>query len=201
MTTDRAQLRRAARRAENRRDILDAAERVFAAHGIQAGSIRKIGAESGFSAAAIYLFFDNKHQLLVETLTRRGDELVAAIATAATAGSDSLDSLHRIIDATLEYFEAHPDFGRLVHQLRALDELGSSGSPLVDHATSVISDLVRTGQSAGQIRPGNSRALAHLYEVIVHEHVVLAAADSPQAANLTRAELHDFVDGALRARR
>ena len=32
MTTDRAELRRAARRAENRADILDAAERVFAAH-------------------------------------------------------------------------------------------------------------------------------------------------------------------------
>jgi AcrR family transcriptional regulator len=194
---DRAEQRRASRRAENRSDILDAAERVFAAHGIQAGSVRKIGAESGFSAAAIYLFFDSKQQLLAETLTRRGDGLVTAIDAAAASGSDALDSLHRVIDATVEYFEAHPDFGRLVHRLRALDEFGNSESPLFDHATRVLTDLVRTGQSTGQIRPGNPQGLAHVYEVLIHEHVVLAAADSPPVANLTRSELHDFIDGAL----
>lgn len=203
MTTTRAEQRRAARRAENRGAILDAAERVFAAHGLRGGSIRKIGAESGFSAAAIYTFFDNKEQLLAETLTRRGDELVAAIAAAAAGGADALDSLHHVMDVTIEYFEAHPDFGQVVHHLRgrvgagpALSELGS-GSPLLDHATSLLTDLVTAGQAGGQIRAGNPHALAHLYQVLTHEHVVLASGRSA-GATLSRAELHDFVDGALR---
>jgi AcrR family transcriptional regulator len=206
MTTDRAEQRRAARRAENRADILDAAERVFAAHGIQAGSIRKIGAESGFSAAAIYTFFDNKEQLLAETLARRGDELVTAIATAAAAGADALDSLHHVIDVTVDYFEARPDFARIVRHLRggvaagpALGGLGS-GSPLFDRATGLLTDLVSTGQATGQVRAGNPRAIAHLYEVLIHEHVVLTAASIPTAATLSRPELHDFIDGALRPR-
>jgi len=202
---DRAAQRRAARRAENRADILDAAERVFAAHGIQAGSVRKIGAESGFSAAAIYLFFDNKEQLLLETLSRRAGELVAAVGAAAAIGTDALDTLHRIIDVAIDYFEVHPEFSRMVHQLRGGLSAGPAlGEPedvtgLVDQATSLVADLVEAGQAAGQIRPGDPRAMAHLYEVIVHEHVILAAADNPHAANLSRSDLHDFVDGALRA--
>lgn len=208
--SDRAAQRRAARRADNRADILDAAERVFATHGIQAGSVRKIGAESGFSAAAIYLFFDSKQQLLLETLGRRGVELVAAVG-AASAGSDTsdgsgaLDALHRVIDVAVDYFEAHPEFSQIVHQLRggvsAGPALGDPGdySGLIDRATSLVADLVRSGQAAGEIRGGDPRAIAHLYEVIVHEHVILAAAEDPHAANLTRSELHDFVDGALRA--
>ncbi len=203
--SDRAAQRRAARRAANRADILDAAERVFAAHGIQAGSVRKVGAESGFSAAAIYLFFDSKQQLLQETLSRRGGELVAAVGAAAASGSDALDTLHRIIDVAIDYFVSHPEFSQILHQLRG----GLSAGPalvepadvtgLVDQATSVVADLVRTGQDAGDIRAGDPRAIAHLYEVIVHEHVILAAAADPHAANLSRSELHDFIDGALRA--
>lgn len=202
---DRATQRRAARRAENRADILDAAERVFAAHGFQGGSVRKIGAESGFSAAAVYLFFDSKQQLLLETLSRRGDELVKAVGAAAGSGVDALDALHRIIDVAVDYFETHPEFSRIVHQLRGGVSAGPAlGEPedvtgLVDQAASLVADLVRTGQAAGEIRAGDPRAMAHLYEVIVHEHVILAAAADPHAANLSRAELHDFVDGALRA--
>ena len=204
--SDRAAQRRAARRADNRADILDAAERVFATHGIQAGSVRKIGAESGFSAAAIYLFFDSKQQLLLETLGRRGVELVAAVGAAASDGSDAMGALHRVIDVAVDYFEAHPEFSQIVHQLRggvsAGPALGDPGdfSGLIDRATSLVADLVRSGQAAGEIRGGDPRAIAHLYEVIVHEHVILAAADDPHAANLTRSEvLHDFVDGALRS--
>ena len=101
--------RRAARRAENRTAILDAAERVFGEHGIRDGSLRQIALLSGFSPAAIYLFFENKQHLLAETLTRRGAELVGALQIAAEGDVSPLDTLHRIVDVTWAFFEAHPD--------------------------------------------------------------------------------------------
>ena len=163
--SDRAAQRRAARRADNRADILDAAERVFATHGIQAGSVRKIGAESGFSAAAIYLFFDSKQQLLLETLGRRGVELVAAVGAAAADGSDALDALHRVIDVAVDYFETHPEFSQIVHQLRggvsagpALGDPGDS-SGLIDRATAwsrTSSGAVRRQARSGPATPGPS---------------------------------------------
>ncbi len=39
--------------------------------------MREIAARSGFSSAALYLFFDDKQHLLSEVLNRRGDELAA----------------------------------------------------------------------------------------------------------------------------
>src|SRR3979490_1335352 len=84
---DRRAERRAARREENQTEILDAAEKVFGANGLRGGSLREIGEESGFSTAAIYLFFDNKQHLVAETLSRRGGELIAAVRRAAPRGS------------------------------------------------------------------------------------------------------------------
>src|SRR5260370_35648873 len=86
--------RRAARRAENRTEILDAAERGFGEHGGRDGSLRQIALLSGFSTAAIYLFFENKRDLLRGTLTRPGDELVGVRRTAAGRRLAQLGELH-----------------------------------------------------------------------------------------------------------
>src|SRR6202171_6783200 len=75
--------RRAARRAENRSVILDAAERVFSEDGLRTGSLRRIADLSGYSTAAIYKFFDSKHHLVTETLNRRADEYLVDLKTAA----------------------------------------------------------------------------------------------------------------------
>src|ERR1700730_9199415 len=95
--------RRAARRAENRTEILDAAERVFGEHGVRDGSLRQIALLSGFSTAAIYLFFENKQDLLRETLTRRGDEPVG--------------KRHRVVSVTVAFFDVRPDFRRLLRHI------------------------------------------------------------------------------------
>src|SRR5450755_2820774 len=85
--------RRAARWAENRTDILDAAERVFGEEGLRAGSLRQIAFLSGFSTAAIYLFFENKQHLVSETLMRRGGELVGELRTVDGEDRSPLDKL------------------------------------------------------------------------------------------------------------
>src|SRR6202022_1111214 len=119
--------RRAARRAENRTEILDAAERVFGEQGVRDGSLREIALLSGFSTAAIYLFFENKRHLLSETLTRRGAEVVAMLQTAADADGSPLDKLHRNVDVTVAFFEARPDFRRMLRHI-------TGGNPIVGSA-------------------------------------------------------------------
>ena len=115
---DRRAERRAARRAENRTEILDAAEKVFGAKGLRDGSLREIGERSGFSTAAIYLFFDNKQHLIAETLTRRGDELIAVARDQAERDLAPLEKLHRIVDATALFFTERPNFRQLLRHLR-----------------------------------------------------------------------------------
>jgi TetR/AcrR family acrAB operon transcriptional repressor len=203
---DRRAERRAARRADNRTEILDAAEKVFGANGLRDGSLREIGEESGFSTAAIYLFFDNKHHLVAETLSRRGDELIRAVRREAERDLAPLEKLHRIVDTTALFFAERPNFRRLLRHIRGgatitgpvLADFGSGASTRFGEVMGVLAGLVRDGQTAGEIREGDERALAHLYSVLINEYVLLTSSDDPDVGTLTSTQFHALIDGALR---
>ncbi len=203
---DRRAERRAARRADNRTEILDAAEKVFGARGLRDGSLREIGEASGFSSAAIYLFFDNKQHLVAETLSRRGDELIATVRREAELDIAPLDKLHRIVDATASFFADRPNFRLLLRHIRGgetitgpiLAEFGSGASARFGDVMGVLAGIVRDGQAVGEIRAGDAPALAHLYSVLVNEYVLLTSSDAAGNGTLTAAQFHALVDGALR---
>ena len=202
--SDPRERRRAAQRAVNRTEILDAAECVFGEHGLRDGSIRQIALLSGFSPGAVYLFFDNKQHLFTETLTRRGDELIAALNAAAEDDSPPLSKLHHIVDVTVAFFEARPHFRRLLRQLSggapivgsAFGTYASNGGQDFIAAMTIIAGVVADGQAAGEIRDGDTYALAHLYSVLINEHVLLAS--EMTSGRLTPAQFHELVDGMLR---
>jgi len=204
--TDRRAERRAARRAENRGEILDAAEKVFGEDGIRDGSLRRIATESGFSTAAIYLFFDNKQDLVAETLTRRADELMVALSSDAALDLAPIDKLHEIIDTTVAFFAERPHFRDLLRHIRGgetitgpvLAEFDTDASPGFDDAMVLLASIVADGQEAGEIRAGDPRALAHLYSVLLNEFILLGMAKGSRTGSLTSSQFHGLVDGALR---
>ena len=207
---DRRAQRRAQRQAQsrqNRIDILDAAEKVFGARGIHNGSLREIADEAGFSAAAIYLFFENKQHLLSETLTRRGDELLPIIRAVAEADRTPVEKLHVLIDDTVTFFDERPYFRRLMRHVRGdatitgpvLATFADRVNHRFEEALTLIATIVEDGQVRGQIREGNGAALAHLYSVLVNEFILLHAHhDETTTGTLTSAQFHGVVDGALR---
>ena len=198
--------RRAARRAENRTEILDAAERVFGEHGVRDGSLRQIALLSGFSTAAIYLFFENKQDLLRETLTRRGDELVGVLRTVAESDLAPVGKLHRIVDVTVAFFDVRPDFRRLLRHITggpaivgpSLAGYAAEAAGQFLAAMTLIAGIVAAGQAAGEVRDGDAHALAHLYSVLINEHVLLAAEGESGGGTLTPEQFHGLIDGALR---
>lgn len=197
--------RRAARAADNRADILDAAERAFAQRGLD-GSLRDIAKLAGFSTAAIYNYFENKQQLFAETLSRRGIELLDVIERSAASADGPMAKLHAIVDGSVEFFESYPDFRRMLRQVREVDsaipeiirqQAGDRIEEFTRWAARMVG-IIEDGQAAGEIRDGSARALLHFYMTLVYEHVFLVAPDNPAPA-LTREQFHDMVDGALRA--
>lgn len=192
--------RRAARRAASASDILDAAERVFSEDGLRDGSLRRIAELSGYSTAAIYTFFDSKQHLVTETLNRHADRYLGEITAAATGTGTPLERLHLVVDAASAYFNAHKEFGSLVRQIQGgAPILGPVLASFTDdaygrygQAMDLMTELVRDGQKAAEIRDGDPRALAHVASVLTNEYVL---ADLP----LTTDEFHAIFDGALRA--
>jgi len=197
--------RRAAKAAVNRADILDAAERIFAERGLTDGSLRDIARHSGFSTAAIYNYFDNKQHLLAETLIRRGTELLDVIDAAANGDGSPMTRLHRIVDDTVVFFEAYPDFRQILRHVRESEAI--IASVLTEHAAernifpetlTLMTNVVEEGQRIGEVREGSPGALIHLYMTLVNEHVYLAGAANPGIGSLTLEQFHAVIDGTLR---
>jgi AcrR family transcriptional regulator len=192
--------RRAARRAENRSEILDAAERVFSEDGLRTGSLRRIADLSGYSTAAIYKFFDSKQHLVAEVLNRRADEYLVELRRAAQSAGTPLERMHLIVDTAAAYFGARGHFRSLLRQMQGgsallgpvLEAFAEDVYGRYADAMSLMTDLIRQGQQAGEIRGGDAGGLAHLASVLTNEYALADVA-------LARSEFHAVFDGALRA--
>jgi AcrR family transcriptional regulator len=199
---DKRAQRRLARHAQSREEILDAAEQVFGEDGPRNGSLRRIAELSGFSPAGIYVFFENKQQLLSETLRRRGDEWIGAVQIVVTGDDDPMAMLHRIIDLAVDFFAQYPNFRLLLRHIdrgaTLPDPLNGAEGHYLDVVTQ-IGNVIEQAQKRGEIRAGGNRQLAHLYSVLVNEFVLLDAVGSLETVGaLSIGEFHEFIDGAFR---
>ena len=95
-------------------EILAAATREFAEHGLSGARVDAIAARTRTTKRMIYYYFGGKEKLYIAVLEKAYADI------RAMEGALRLDQLHpkaairRLVEATFEYDEAHPDFIRLV---------------------------------------------------------------------------------------
>lgn len=118
--------------------ILEAAARVFAAHGYAAGTTNRIAERAGVSVGSLYEYWPNKDAILTALLERHIDEaraVLAPLVAQARAGAEPLadvvrgfvtamvalhahePALHRVL------FEEAPIPAKVRRALAAIDEL------------------------------------------------------------------------------
>jgi AcrR family transcriptional regulator len=130
-----AQRLRRAPRAETRRQLLDAAARVFARQGLHGTSVEAVSDEAGFSRGALYSNFKSKEELFLalweERIERRRRELRAVMRGAGgpqaglgPAAANVMEAVGQERDWFLLYFEfalhaaRDPEFGRRFEAVR-----------------------------------------------------------------------------------
>ena len=90
--------------------IREAAERLFARHGYAAVSMRRIAAEVGVQAGALYLYTPDKQTLLFDLMkSHLGDLLAAWRAAALPDDADPPARLKRFADFHIRYHLERPD--------------------------------------------------------------------------------------------
>jgi len=104
-------LRRDEQQELTRRQLLDAAERVFAREGFRGASVAGIAEEAGYSHGAIYSNFDGKEDLFLVLVEERIDARLARVYVAADAelsrGSEPLEAAHRFVSMLHQEREAY----------------------------------------------------------------------------------------------
>jgi AcrR family transcriptional regulator len=97
---------------DTRARILDAARRVFAAHGYSAGTTNRIAAEAGLSIGSLYQYFPNKDAILVQLVDAHIDDgaqrVERAMSRALAAHAPALPPLAELVGVVVDALvEAH----------------------------------------------------------------------------------------------
>ena len=182
--------RRDQQKIELRAAILRAADAEFAAHGYEDFSLRRVAESIGYSPTTIYLYFQNKDDLLLHTVKNGFAAFDVAIQNAAQLSDDPLEKLANLGRAYLDFGIGNPTLYRMMFMqptdFHLLPRLLGSGTPDAEKqdaaanahrviAQELLVDAVEQGIENGILRPGDALLMADVLWASVHGLVSLAA--------------------------
>ena len=91
-----------------RAHVLDAARRVFAARGVEGASIREIAREAGYTAGALYSYFDSKEAICAALLAESLDRLQAEVQAARAPKPEPRQTLLAKAQAWFRFYVHNP---------------------------------------------------------------------------------------------
>jgi AcrR family transcriptional regulator len=97
-----------------REEILQAAKELFLEQGYESTTIRRIADRVGVSAPALYLYFQDKEQMMLALCDQTFAVLIESIAEIESTVSDSRERIRRFGEAYLNFGLAHPDEYKLI---------------------------------------------------------------------------------------
>jgi AcrR family transcriptional regulator len=142
---------------EKRRQVLDAAARVFARKGLDGANIRELSTACGVSRGSLYDYFKNKEELLETVAQLALSEMAETHERAIEEGGGFFATLERIFRAGIEYVDRHPHYALIYLQV------AGRGEPILRpellqqveaRAADQYRDLLRAGIERGELRPG-----------------------------------------------
>ncbi|GLF98524.1 TetR/AcrR family transcriptional regulator [Streptomyces yaizuensis] len=90
-----------------RRELLSLAAEVFAAHGYDATTVRRIADEAGMLAGSLYYHFDSKESMLDEILSTFLDELWEGYDTVLAAGLGPRETIEALVTESFREIDRH----------------------------------------------------------------------------------------------
>ena len=155
---DRAEAAKAsatARTLDKRERILRAAVKVFARKGFYAARVSEIAKAAGVADGTIYLYFENKDDVLVSLFDDRITRLIAALeAEIATEGLSFEQRVRRIIELQLGLLDGRRELAEVVtvNLRQSTRFLKQYATPLFSKYLDVMAKLIAEGQRDGIVR-------------------------------------------------
>jgi AcrR family transcriptional regulator len=108
LAPDSASLRRHAVRDFKRAAILAAAKDIFARHGLEGATVRAIAQAAGYTAGAVYSYYETKEAIYADILSASLLDLGQAVADAARGAVDDEARVRTTVRAFFDYYHARP---------------------------------------------------------------------------------------------
>jgi AcrR family transcriptional regulator len=154
-----------------RRQILDAALKVFAEKGLAATMMSDIAAASDISYGLIYHYFHDKEELFITLVERALQGALRLTEDVRARPGQPWERLYLLCAEMMEGARATPEYFRII--VRA--QLGESPSSAIQAILHKYGEafwnntvtLIREGQAAGQVVEGDARELANILNAII----------------------------------
>ena len=139
---------------ERKRQILDAAVRVFAREGFHATRVSDIADEADVAYGLVYHYFPSKEKVLDEIFTERWSLLLVAIEEADQSGDEPRDKLRSVARFIIDSYRYDRDLMKviIVEVTRAANSFGRTHLDQIDAAFRLIERIVTEGQRSGAFR-------------------------------------------------
>jgi AcrR family transcriptional regulator len=149
---------------DKRRQILDAAIRVFARQGFHSTRVSDIADEAGVAYGLVYHYFKSKEEVLNELFTERWSLLLAAIDEADAADLPPREKLGTVAGFIIESYRHDPELMKviIVEVTRAANSFGQTHLREIRRAYDSIARIVEEGQKSGTFRPDIDAAFASM---------------------------------------
>lgn len=194
-------------------ELLAAALQTFAERGYRATRLDEVAARAGVSKGTIYLYFQNKEDLLLSSLAHHlellYEESLAHLEDQPGPSADRLrHALRRLWSAA-----QHPDWGRVYGLI--IGEIATEHPAVFRQWTeqgairvwATLAAIIRQGQRSGELRADvgadeAARLLATglLHQVYLQAHTAVGEIAPVTLDALAEAAVRVFVDGLLPAR-
>lgn len=151
-------------KADRRRQILDAAVRVFAQKGFTQCRVSDIAEEAGVAYGLMYHYFGSKDEVLDTLFLERWDVMVALIGEIDERPIPARDKLHAIAAFIVDSYRHDPELMKviIVEVTRAANSFGQTHLDVIRQAYARISTIVERGQADGEFRADVSPQFAAL---------------------------------------
>jgi AcrR family transcriptional regulator len=138
---------------DKRRQILDAAVRVFARQGFHSTRVSDIADEAGVAYGLVYHYFRSKDQVLNELFSERWSLLLAAIEE-TDGGAPARQRLAGVAGFIVDSYRHDPELMKviIVEVTRAANSFGRTHLPEIRKAYDLIAEIVAEGQTQGAFR-------------------------------------------------
>jgi TetR/AcrR family fatty acid metabolism transcriptional regulator len=139
---------------DRRRQILDAAIRVFARQGFHRCRVSDIADEAGVAYGLVYHYFDSKDQVLNELFSERWSLMLAAIDEVDREPIPAREKLDAVAGFIIDSYRHDPELMKviIVEVTRAANSFGRTHLPEISRAYDVIAKIVADGQKLGEFR-------------------------------------------------
>ena len=189
----------------SREHLLDAAERVFAEKGFESATVKEIADLAELSVGSVYQLFENKKAIFRAVFRRRNEEGLGVLKEAMASGDAPVEQLHRLIDATLDYYTEHRTFLLLFEHAIGGSWLnmkaGFDTRNFEEYLQYVAlpAQVFARGREAGVFVPLDPEGLAVIYTGILqayllHEVIGLDRDPSVDPSSISREQLHALLD-------